>query len=319
MNEAIFAACEETWGDIPRFLTTAFVARDVESIREALGEDELTGFMISYGTGIGQTYAQMFPDRVGRLVLDGCEFVLDHREKWGFGETSLDNVTAAFEDGFVGECVKAGPAGCALATSASIEEADYKKAQAALSSRIHNLFDEIKRRPAPGFTHQAGPGIVTYERLIGMLYQSLYDPGSWGKTAEVFKELEAGNATLALQAMNAGWSYDPELAPSKGKQGPYPGHYSLTHPSSSELSRLVICVSFQIIVQMKVLVLISIANFREMRMTAKTSRSNGGQTFIPRWSTRVSYPAPLDYTLRCLAGTSSGNQRKSIGETLLLV
>lgn len=45
--------CREKYGDIPRFLTTAFVARDVDRIREALGEEKLTGFMISYGTGIG--------------------------------------------------------------------------------------------------------------------------------------------------------------------------------------------------------------------------------------------------------------------------
>jgi pimeloyl-ACP methyl ester carboxylesterase len=47
-------ACEEKYGDIPRFLSTAFVARDVDAIREALGEEELTGFMVSYGTGIGE-------------------------------------------------------------------------------------------------------------------------------------------------------------------------------------------------------------------------------------------------------------------------
>ena len=38
-------------------------------------------------------YSQMFPDRVGRMVLDGLEFVVDHRELMGFGWTSLDNVT----------------------------------------------------------------------------------------------------------------------------------------------------------------------------------------------------------------------------------
>jgi pimeloyl-ACP methyl ester carboxylesterase len=53
-NEATMRVCEEKYGDIPRFLTTAFVARDVDAIREALGEEELTGLMVSYGTGIGK-------------------------------------------------------------------------------------------------------------------------------------------------------------------------------------------------------------------------------------------------------------------------
>ncbi len=48
-------ACSEEWGDIPRFLSTAFVARDMDAIREALEEDELTAMLISYGTGIGQS------------------------------------------------------------------------------------------------------------------------------------------------------------------------------------------------------------------------------------------------------------------------
>ncbi len=55
MNEATFNACAAKWGDIPRFLSTAFVARDMDAIREALGEEELTARLISYGTGIGQS------------------------------------------------------------------------------------------------------------------------------------------------------------------------------------------------------------------------------------------------------------------------
>jgi pimeloyl-ACP methyl ester carboxylesterase len=55
MNEATILACAEKWGDIPRFLSTAFVARDMDAIREALEEDELTAMLISYGTGIGQS------------------------------------------------------------------------------------------------------------------------------------------------------------------------------------------------------------------------------------------------------------------------
>lgn len=55
MQEAVMIACRQKYGDIPRFLTTAFVARDVDAIREALGEDVLTGFMVSYGTGVGES------------------------------------------------------------------------------------------------------------------------------------------------------------------------------------------------------------------------------------------------------------------------
>ncbi len=46
------------------------VARDVDRLRAALGDDRLTYLGYSYGTVIGAVYAQMFPDRVGRMVLD---------------------------------------------------------------------------------------------------------------------------------------------------------------------------------------------------------------------------------------------------------
>jgi pimeloyl-ACP methyl ester carboxylesterase len=52
-------------------LGTLNVARDVERLRRALGEDTLDYVGFSYGTLLGATYASLFPDRVGRFVLDG--------------------------------------------------------------------------------------------------------------------------------------------------------------------------------------------------------------------------------------------------------
>lgn len=84
MNNATLHACWKKYGDLGRFMTTALVARDLEEIRKALNEPELTGYLVSYGTGIGQTYANMFPDSVGRIILDGTEYVRDHRLLGGF-------------------------------------------------------------------------------------------------------------------------------------------------------------------------------------------------------------------------------------------
>lgn len=84
MNNATFHACFKRHGDLGRFMTTALVARDLEEIRKALDEDDLTGYLVSYGTGIGQTYVSMFPDRAGRIILDGTEYVRDHRLLGGF-------------------------------------------------------------------------------------------------------------------------------------------------------------------------------------------------------------------------------------------
>ncbi|UYM06282.1 alpha/beta hydrolase [Solicola gregarius] len=51
--------------------STADNARDLDLVRDALGEERLTYYGISYGTYLGQTYAAMFPDRIRAIVLDG--------------------------------------------------------------------------------------------------------------------------------------------------------------------------------------------------------------------------------------------------------
>ncbi len=64
--------CAERAGDVLEHVSTTDVARDVDLLRAALGEDRLTFLGFSYGTFVGATYASLFPDRQGRLVLDGA-------------------------------------------------------------------------------------------------------------------------------------------------------------------------------------------------------------------------------------------------------
>jgi pimeloyl-ACP methyl ester carboxylesterase len=64
-------ACGARVGPLLAHLSTEDVARDLDVLRAALGDDKLTYLGKSYGTYIGSIYAELFPDRVGRLVLDG--------------------------------------------------------------------------------------------------------------------------------------------------------------------------------------------------------------------------------------------------------
>lgn len=57
-------------GTLP-YLSTAFSARDMDLVREALGEDRISYMGLSYGTELGATYIALFPKRLGRFVLDG--------------------------------------------------------------------------------------------------------------------------------------------------------------------------------------------------------------------------------------------------------
>ncbi|SFS16452.1 alpha/beta hydrolase fold [Microbacterium sp. cf046] len=65
-------ACEANSDGILPFITTEFAARDMDLMRAVLGDKQLNYLGYSYGTFLGATYAKLYPERVGRLVLDGA-------------------------------------------------------------------------------------------------------------------------------------------------------------------------------------------------------------------------------------------------------
>ncbi len=65
-------ACLENSGDILPHISTEDSARDMDTIRQALGEDEISYFGFSYGSELGATWVTMFPETVRAAVLDGA-------------------------------------------------------------------------------------------------------------------------------------------------------------------------------------------------------------------------------------------------------
>lgn len=72
LSKSFFDACMAKDPGLATHMSTAEVARDMDVLRGALGEQRLNYFGASYGTYIGATYAGLFPGRVGRFVLDGA-------------------------------------------------------------------------------------------------------------------------------------------------------------------------------------------------------------------------------------------------------
>lgn len=66
------AGCQRSSGDLLGHVSTVEAARDMDVLRALVGEQQINYFGASYGTYLGATYAELFPKRVGRMVLDGA-------------------------------------------------------------------------------------------------------------------------------------------------------------------------------------------------------------------------------------------------------
>ncbi|TDD51943.1 alpha/beta fold hydrolase [Saccharopolyspora elongata] len=77
-NRRFGTGCAEAAGPLAGRLNTWQVARDMDAIRTALGEEKLNYYGNSHGTVFGQAYAEFFPDRIGRMYLDS---VMDHTNR----------------------------------------------------------------------------------------------------------------------------------------------------------------------------------------------------------------------------------------------
>jgi pimeloyl-ACP methyl ester carboxylesterase len=70
-SKDFIAKCEANTNHLTSY-STANAARDMDLLREALGDEKLNYMGKSYGTYLGALYANLFPDKIGRVVLDGA-------------------------------------------------------------------------------------------------------------------------------------------------------------------------------------------------------------------------------------------------------
>jgi pimeloyl-ACP methyl ester carboxylesterase len=70
--EQFNAACQTRSGDLLPYIGTEYVARDMDLLRAAVGDEKLNYFGLSFGTFIGTVYANLFPTRVRVMALDGA-------------------------------------------------------------------------------------------------------------------------------------------------------------------------------------------------------------------------------------------------------
>ncbi|MCR6483280.1 alpha/beta hydrolase [Amycolatopsis sp. OK19-0408] len=87
--------CEQNGGPLANHLSTGTIARDLDRLRAAFGEQKLRYYGKSYGTYLGETYANLFPGRVGSLALDA----VDDPMRWASGTGPMSYRLRGYEDG----------------------------------------------------------------------------------------------------------------------------------------------------------------------------------------------------------------------------
>ncbi|NLE79972.1 MAG: alpha/beta hydrolase [Rhodococcus sp.] len=190
-NREYARKCAERSGaELLAHVGTYEVVRDMDVIRSVLGDEKLNYLGYSYGTRLGSTYAETFPERVRAMVLDGA---LDPQQD-PVEEVILQ--AAGFQkafDAFVADCVTS--ADCPLGTD-----------PAAADERFRSLVAPLVDKPA----ETTDPRGLSYADAITGVQQALYSPRLWGLLRGGLSSLVdgTGDALLHLADMYEGRAED---------------------------------------------------------------------------------------------------------------
>ncbi|KAJ3413549.1 hypothetical protein HDV05_007850 [Chytridiales sp. JEL 0842] len=188
--------CEKVYKDFLQGISTTSTARDMDFIREALGEEKLNYMGYSYGTFLGTMYANLFPDKVGRMVLDGVMSAVEAVKGPWESETSAYRHLDSIVEKFAEACEEVGSKRCALAKDG--EERGY------ILPNLKALAYELADEPVVDVGVNSPPHIFRSDDLLQALVQATYRPTSWPKLAEALRPLvfpppgSARNASLLL-------------------------------------------------------------------------------------------------------------------------
>jgi pimeloyl-ACP methyl ester carboxylesterase len=162
-------ACSTTGRPLSASMSTAEVARDMDVLRRAVGDRKLTYLGFSYGTYLGQVYANLFPDRFRALAIDG---VVDPTAWRGTPQTasrpqtdrlrSADGAYKALHRILV-LCDRAGGEKCRFAGGNP-------------SANFDLVAQRLKRHPLVIDDPDFGPFRFGYAELVANTLSSLYDP-----------------------------------------------------------------------------------------------------------------------------------------------
>ncbi|KAK5058688.1 hypothetical protein LTR84_010952 [Exophiala bonariae] len=172
--------CGKTeYNELGELIGTAFVARDIKAIFDALDEDGYIRYWgYSYGTVLGATLAAMFPDKIDRMVLDGNINPTEYYH--GLFEESVSNNDPALQH-FFETCAEAGSEYCAFAVFASSGDE--------LQNHFYELLENSRNRTFR-LVDVDGNGVdYSYNDIQGTMWGTLKEsPSGWNRTARIIAD-----------------------------------------------------------------------------------------------------------------------------------
>ncbi|KAH7383759.1 TAP-like protein-domain-containing protein [Pyrenochaeta sp. MPI-SDFR-AT-0127] len=197
-NETVarYAGTTAVVQDLVHF-TELQAAQDGENPEEAL----VWYYGVSYGTVIGQTLAALYPDRVGRIIVDANVNAEDHYN--GLSKTATEDADDGY-DWFFKLCYEAGPQKCAFAGESS--------SPGEIKRRFDDLLEKLEKTPLILSDPQLNsrPEMITKSRVLNAGFSTLYAPSTrFPILALGLAGLEKDNATIYLAAEKAASS--PEI------------------------------------------------------------------------------------------------------------
>ena len=178
-TEDYAADCASNTGELLDHVDTESAARDMDVIRAVLGDAQLDYLGVSYGTFLGATYADLFPQNVGRFVLDGA---MDPT-------LSASDLTLAqavgFEkeiDAWLASCLESG--NCPF--TGTVEEAKVQ---------LQQFFAQVENEP---MTASDGRVVPIIDFVNGFILP-LYDDASWSYLTDAMNAaVNEGNVDIIL-------------------------------------------------------------------------------------------------------------------------
>ncbi|MDQ0754226.1 alpha/beta hydrolase [Arthrobacter sp. B3I4] len=217
-NKAIAAKCAEKTGPVLAHVDTVSAAKDLDILRGVLNDTKLNYLGYSYGTFLGSTYASLFPDNVGRMVLDGAmDPSLSYEELTAGQAKAFEKAIRAY----VTKCLQG--SGCPFSGSPD-----------AAVGQIGDLIAAVAANPRPAKDGR----IVNASMFVSGFILPFYNDDNWPVLTQALDSAMKGDLSPMLRLSDFGADREPDGTYSANSTFAFNAINCLDYPMSSDTAAM---------------------------------------------------------------------------------